>query len=123
MTDKFRVTEFMGGGEPIVTIACAKADWEAIVKSGQENAELKRQLAAREAELADRDARIVELERQVKRQKDARRQAMECTRCCECGAICVNSQNIERRNKALERYQETGETEPPDLCDGSGKES
>ena len=58
----------------------------------------------------------------VKRQKDARLQAMECTRCCECGATCVNSQNEELRRIAVERYEQTGKTEPIDLWDSSRKE-
>jgi hypothetical protein len=74
MMDKFRVLECVGGGEPIVTIACAKADWEAMVKAAGERDELQgqvdrlqidrtlasdltveiaKQLAAYKAELAD----------------------------------------------------------------------
>ena len=46
MTDKFRITEWLGGGEPIVTVMCSKADWFKMVRAEAE-------LAAREAELVE----------------------------------------------------------------------
>jgi hypothetical protein len=51
MNDKYRVVEWSGGGEPIVTICCAKADWVKLLRDAQH-------LAAREAELAEVKSRF-----------------------------------------------------------------
>ena len=40
MGDKYKVIEWQGGGEPIVTIAMAKADWLELLRKAQRYDEL-----------------------------------------------------------------------------------